>query len=171
MIKKVLAFVLVFLLALSAAAQAMTVREFVDAYNERIGKGYPAGLLYHVPAEGETIRFLMGSFAGSFVAVQFDPASAEKSDDCTVQSVFVRHKPRTSMGQFMAAARAAMGAVFPDADGAVISDAVAGALAHSWILFGEEARDPIAWNTDAFGQLVFQETVEYDTFMFSVPGQ
>lgn len=168
--KKILCLVLALVIMLPAAAQAITVKEFVDEYNSRIGEGYRAGLLHYTPDDGDDIWFLMGSFAGSFVALQFDPSSADAKEDCQVQTVFIRHKPRTSMGQFMAAAQISMAIIYPGEDSAVIADAIASSMAHSWILFGEEPRQPIAYNTDAFGQLVYQETVEYDTFMFSVPG-
>lgn len=169
--KKLLCFLLVFVLFGVSGAQAVTVKEFADEYNSRIGEGYPASTLFYPPEDGDEIWFLMGTFAGSFIALEFDSFSAETKEDCTVKTVFIRHKPRTSMGQFMAAATTAMAIIYPDEDSSTLADAIASAMAHSWILFGEAPREPIGYNTDAFGQLVYQETTEYDTFLFSAPRQ
>ena len=166
--KKILCMLMAVLLLVPAMAQAISVKDFCAEYNELNGKGFQANYELYEPNDNG-VWFLVTPYAGSFLAVQYDPATAEKPEDCQIKTLFVRHKPRTSMGQFVSDASAAMAILYPDVDASTIADVIVSAMAHSWRLFGEEPSQPIAYNTETFGQIVYEETTEYDTLLVDAP--
>lgn len=166
--RKICCLLIALLISIPSAVGAVTVKEFCSAYNERMGKGFDANTSLYDPS-ANNIWFLISQYAGSFVAVQFDPESASDPAECEIKTIFVRHKPRTSMGQFVACANTAMSIIYPDIDSATIAETISSAMARSWYLFGEEPRDAIAYNTELFGQLVYQESIEYDTLLVNAP--
>lgn len=169
--QKAISFALAIILCcLLASADALTVREFVDRYNENCGESYKLTPDWFPPEDEDTIWFLSNySTSGDTIAVYIDRASADDPMDYLIETIFVRHKPRTSVGRFMAMSDLSMQAAFPDMDPEQRARIILDSMMHSEILFGETPENPIANNVEAIGQFVYQETVEYDTFM--IPAQ
>ena len=168
--RKVITFVLTFsLCCLLASADALTVREFVDRYNENCGESYKLTPDWFPPEDEDSIWFLSNySTSGDTIAVYIDRAGAENPMDYLVETIFVRHKPRTSVGRFMAMADLFMQAAFPEMPPEQRAKIILDSMTHSEILFGEAPENPIANNVNQIGQFVYQETIEYDTLLIPV---
>ena len=169
--RKVITFALaLFLCCLLVPASALTVQEFVDRYNANCGESYKLTPDWFPLEDGDNIWFLSAySYSGNTVAVYVNRTEADDPMEYTIETIFVRHKPRTSVGRFMAMADLSMQAAFPDMPPEQRAKIILDSMKHSEILFGEAPEDPIANNVDAIGQFVYQETIEYDTFM--IPAQ
>lgn len=167
--KKILVLALV-LCCLTASAQALTVSEFVDRYNTDIGKGF-----YTVYAREDWIEgdfwFVSGHDNRHMVILEFDPNSANQAADCSVLSVFVKHKPRVSVSTFINNMAAALGAAYPDVpEETRLSELVRCIRVRDQVLgygFGDDA--PAPYHSEFFGEMVYQEETDYHTFLFSLP--
>ena len=165
--KRILIIACVFALLAPVCASAVTVNEFVENYNAQIGKGMPVSTIWNSPDPENNVWVLMSPYEGTFVIVIFDPESAENPEDCQVKSVCVRHKPRCSMAEFQAAAQTALAVMYPDVGEETRNAAISQCMAKSIFMFGEAPKQAMPYNTDIFGQMIYQETLEYDTFLFN----
>ena len=167
--KKVLALVLL-LCCLVGSAQALTVSEFVERYNADIGKGF-----YTVYAREDWIEkefwFVSGHDERHMVILRFDPNSADQLPACRVVSVFVKHKPRVSVSTFINNMAAALGAAYPDIpEETRLTELVRCLRVRDQVLgygFGDDA--PAPYHSEIFGEMVYQEETDYQTFLFSLP--
>ena len=150
-------------------ASALTINEFVERYNKSCGESYKLTPDWFPPEENDKIWFLSAySYSGDSISVLF--VRNEKADPMQYQidTVFVRHKPRTSVGRFVSMADLCMAAVFPEMDPTERARIILDCMMHSEILFGEAPESPIANNVAGIGQFVYQETVEFDTLLIPV---
>ena len=168
----VLAVLLLYAVQSIAPALALTVEEFVQRYNENCGESFHLRMDWFSPDEERNIWFLLASTRdGDSVSVQYDPQSAENPEQCLIKKIFVMHKPRTSVGRFVARADLALKAAYPDMDPEARARIIIGAMEHAEILFGESPADAIAYNVDEIGQFVYQETIERDVLLIPVENE
>lgn len=167
--KRIISFAVVLLMLSPFCANALTVKEFVEAYNAQIGEGMTVSTLWNQPDPDNHVWFLMSLYEGTFVAIMYTPNGADQPEDCQVEAVFVRHKPRCSMAEFQAAAQTALAVIYPSISAEIRNAAICQCMANSIFVFGEAPKNPMPYNTAEFGQMVYQETLEYDTFMFNAP--
>lgn len=164
--KKVFCVALVVCL-LFTSAHALTVEEFVHRFNEAVGEGFPLWLTNSVNASN--VWFLTTDERAP-VAVQFDPLSAPEPKNCRILFVFVRIKPRISVGVFMNNISAAMAAVHPEIpEDERLSEAMRALMAGDNVLgYGHVWDAPAPYNSEHMGQLVYEETSTWRTFLIPV---
>ena len=166
--KKLLSLFLALLL-LPVSAHALTIGQFAERFNADVDKGFHAALWKEYIMDD--VWFLSGSDQRNIVAVVFDPSSAEKPEDCIVKSIALKHKPRVSVAVFINNIGAALAAAYPD-----IPEDERLAEAMRCLRIGDQVfglgyfqDDPIPYNTAHMGQFVYQEALDYHTFLFSIP--
>lgn len=166
--KKILSLVLI-LCCLVGSAYALTVSEFVDRYNDAIGKGFYTVRANELYIEGD-YWFVSGSDNRQMVILFIDKDSSDNALNYTVKSVLVRHKPRVSVGVFINNISSALAASFPDVpEDERLAEAMR-CLATLDRDFADYSSSGTAypWNTEHMGQFVYQEETEYQTFLFSM---
>ena len=168
--RKVFALSLV-LCILPLCAHALTVNEFMERYNPQIGKGF-----YNAYADEDLISgnhwFITGQDSRHMVVLEIDPESAERPTDCAVVNIFVRHKPRVSVSTFINNMSAVLAAVWPDVPEEVRLTELVNCLRVRDKVLGYSQSDDTAvpYHSEYFGEMVYQETSEYDTLLINVPG-
>lgn len=167
--KRFLALVLI-LCCLAGSASALTVSEFVERFNVAVGDGWHV----YLQEIGLTNDFWwVNTDNRGPIAVQFDPASAEDPKDCTVLRIFVRHKPRVSVGVFINNICAALAAAYPEIPEDVrMAEAMRAIRAGDYTLgFGYVWTAPAPYNSEKMGQFVYQEETDYQTLLIKVVGE
>lgn len=169
--KKVCILTLV-LCILTSTASALTVSEFCERYNDAIGEGF-----YTVRMDESCIQndywFVSGTDTRQMVILTIDKTSSDTPSDYMVKSVLVRHKPRVSVGVFMNNIAASLAAAFPDVpeDERLADTMRCLGLLDSYFADYYSSGTAYPLNTEHMGQLVYQETTDYDTFLFSLSAE
>lgn len=158
------------LICLAGSASAVTVSEFVERYNAAIGDGFR---VYLMDIGLDDDFWWVGTDERGPVAVQFDKESAADPKDCTVIRVFIRHKPRVSVGVFINNISAALAAVYPEIpEDERLAEAMRAIRSGDYVLGnGYIWTSPAPYNSDHMGQFVYQEETDYQTLLINAVGE
>lgn len=169
MMKRVFALVLI-LCCLVSTASAVTVSEFVQRFNDENGDGWP---VYLEPIGLSDDFWWVSTDQRGPIAVQFDPASAEKPEDCTVLRIFVRHKPRVSVAVFINNISAALAAAYPEIpEDERLAEAMRAVRYGDYVLgFSYVWTAPAPYKSAHMGEFVYQEETDYQTLLINVIGE
>lgn len=164
--KKIIALLLV-LLMIPITSQAVTVTEFVEAYNADIGKGWYDVHVNEMLISGDW-WFVSGTDSRHTVALQYD-TSAEDPAQAEVLCVTVRQTRRVSVSTFINNAASAMAALYPDVPEDIrLSELIRCLRVRDKVLnldFSEHQAVP--YHSEYFGEMVYQEDASYNTLLFS----
>lgn len=170
--KKLLALTLALAVILAAVpASALTVREFVQLYNEAVGKGfhlYPETVYMKKSAN----EWFLEPDERCPVVVVYEPVDGADPLDYPVMGAYIRHKPRVSLAVFLNNVSAMVAAVYPDVPedermAWIMRAMIEGDRVESFGYFWEH---PVITITDNLGMFVYEEATDYQTF-FVKPGE
>lgn len=167
--KKLFALVLC-LCCLSGSASAVTVREFVDRYNAEVGEGF-----YTLRADENYISgewwIVSGVDDRHIVGLQFQDTDSRDLADALVTSVAIKKKARVSVSTFINNAASAMAAAFPDVpEETRLAELLRCIRVRDKVLgYGPTDNAASPYNSEIFGQMVYQEENNYDTILFNLP--
>ena len=148
--------------------QALTVKAFVERYNAATGRGFALEANDYFIVKNNT--WFLNTDQDCLVAVTYDPMSAIMSQDYEIKSVFVARTPSSSVGAYVNAICAAVAAVYPDVPEETRLYSIMMTLRAGESIWGMRQRwtQPVAFNTEAMGQFVYQENSDRFIFLFNV---
>ena len=166
--KKVISIILLFLL-LTGSASAITVSEFVERYNQRVGKGFYTAYMNQDNIIDNT-WFITGPDTRQMVALKLVPDFSNDPTQAIIETIFIRQTRRVSISTFINNTVSALSAAFPDISEETIMVEIVKCLRTRDNLFGYEYTEEAAipYHSPVFGEMVYQESSSNNTILVNV---